>query len=112
MLPPSSSRLLKSLLASAAGDERPLIYGSPSFSKECFMLVLTRKCDEKIRIGDNVTVTVFRIKGKAVTLGIDAPVNIKVIRGELAFDPEPKSFIGSGTNASHGTIQDRARLPI
>jgi len=49
------------------------------------MLVLTRKYQEKIRIGDNITITVLRTKGKAVRLGIEAPPEVSVIRGELAF---------------------------
>ena len=50
------------------------------------MLVLTRKQQEKIRIGENITITVLRTKGKAVRLGIEAPAEIPVIRGELSFD--------------------------
>lgn len=50
------------------------------------MLVLTRKLQEKIRIGDQVTITVLRMKGKAVRLGIEAPLDVNVIRGELCFD--------------------------
>ncbi len=50
------------------------------------MLVLTRKYQEKIRIGDNITITVLRTKGKAVRLGIEAPGDVPVIRGELSFD--------------------------
>lgn len=52
------------------------------------MLVLTRKQSEKIRIGNNITITVIRMKGKSVRLGIEAPNNISVLRGELAFDQE------------------------
>jgi carbon storage regulator len=51
------------------------------------MLVLTRKYQEKIRIGDNITITVLRTKGKAVRLGIEAPSDVPVIRGELSFEP-------------------------
>jgi carbon storage regulator CsrA len=47
------------------------------------MLVLTRKQQEVIKIGENVTITILRIKGQSVRVGIDAPSNIKVIRGEL-----------------------------
>ena len=47
------------------------------------MLVLTRKLNEQIHIGDQVTVTVLRIHGNTVRLGIDAPKNIRVRRGEL-----------------------------
>ena len=50
------------------------------------MLVLTRKYQEKIRIGDNITITVLKTKGKAVRLGIEAPINVPVIRGELKFE--------------------------
>jgi len=53
------------------------------------MLVLTRKYQEKIRIGNNITITVLRMKGKAVRLGIEAPVEVPVVRGELAFDNNP-----------------------
>ena len=50
------------------------------------MLVLTRKHQEKIRIGDNIVITVLKMKGKAVRLGIEAPVEVPVIRGELTFE--------------------------
>jgi carbon storage regulator CsrA len=49
------------------------------------MLVLTRKHQEKIRIGDHITITVLKTKGKTVRLGIEAPAEIPVIRGELSF---------------------------
>lgn len=52
------------------------------------MLVLTRKQNEKIKIGDSITVTVLRMKGKSIRLGIEAPNSVSVIRGELAFDLE------------------------
>lgn len=50
------------------------------------MLVLTRKQNEKIQIGDNITITVVRMKGKSVRLGIEAPNDVNVLRGELVFD--------------------------
>ena len=48
------------------------------------MLVLTRKLQETIRIGDEITIYVLRVKGNTVRLGIDAPRRVRVIRGELA----------------------------
>lgn len=66
------------------------------------MLVLTRKQNEKIRIGDSITITVLRMKGKAVRLGIEAPHDISVIRGELCFDlDEAKVADGAGEAAQH-----------
>lgn len=47
------------------------------------MLVLSRKLNEQIRIDDRVTVTVLRVKGNSVRLGIDAPKDVRVVRGEL-----------------------------
>jgi carbon storage regulator len=47
------------------------------------MLVLTRKRDEKIIIGDNITVTVVEIRGDKVRLGIDAPIEVPVHRQEV-----------------------------
>ena len=47
------------------------------------MLVLTRKLQEKICIGNAITVTILRVKGQQVRIGIEAPRNVRVIRGEL-----------------------------
>lgn len=47
------------------------------------MLVLTRKPQEKIRIGDNITITVIKTKGQGVRLGIEAPSDVSILRGEL-----------------------------
>lgn len=47
------------------------------------MLILTRRIDETIRIGDNVSITVLEIKGNQVRLGINAPKEISVHREEI-----------------------------
>ena len=47
------------------------------------MLILSRKKDESIVIGDNITISVVDIKGDQVKLGIDAPGNVKVFRQEV-----------------------------
>ena len=47
------------------------------------MLVLTRKMDEKIHIGQDVTITIVRLQGNAVRIGIDAPRGVHIRRGEL-----------------------------
>ncbi|QEG32952.1 carbon storage regulator [Bythopirellula goksoeyrii] len=56
------------------------------------MLVLTRKQNEKIKIGNDITITVLRMKGKGVRLGIQAPEDMNVLRGELVFDIEDDSL--------------------
>ncbi|MDA0591335.1 MAG: carbon storage regulator CsrA [Planctomycetota bacterium] len=47
------------------------------------MLVLSRKKDEKIVIGDNVSIMIVEIRGDKVRLGIDAPREITVHRSEV-----------------------------
>ena len=70
------------------------------------MLVLTRKYQEKIRIGENITITVLRMKGKAVRLGIEAPSTVPVVRGELSFEvPELTADDASDDDAEVSTIE-------
>ena len=47
------------------------------------MLVLTRKPQQKLQIGENITVNVIRVRGNTVQLGIEAPRDIRVMRSEL-----------------------------
>ena len=47
------------------------------------MLVLSRKVGERIRIGEGITVTVVRVTGGGVRLGIEAPAELPVVREEL-----------------------------
>ncbi len=47
------------------------------------MLVLSRKVGERIRIGDGITITVVRVSGGGVRLGIEAPAELPVVREEL-----------------------------
>jgi carbon storage regulator len=47
------------------------------------MLVLTRRVDEAIMIGDDIKVTLISIRGAVVRIGIDAPKEIVVHREEV-----------------------------
>ena len=47
------------------------------------MLVLTRKLMERLYIGDDVCITVVRLEGGQVRLGIEAPREVAVVRAEL-----------------------------
>ena len=59
------------------------------------MLVLSRKEAERIRLGDAITVTVVRVSGDKVRLGIEAPSNIVVLRDELETFPEVEAQIAT-----------------
>ena len=43
------------------------------------MLVLSRKQNERIRVGDSVVVTVVRVSGDKVRIGIEAPADVRVL---------------------------------
>lgn len=53
------------------------------------MLVLSRKERERIRLGDSIVITVVRVSGDRVRLGIEAPHNFVVLREELEPDEVP-----------------------
>ncbi len=58
------------------------------------MLVLSRRERERIKLGDSIIITVVRVAGDKVRLGIEAPADVIVLRDEL----EPRS-LGSATAA-------------
>jgi carbon storage regulator len=47
------------------------------------MLILTRKTNEKVVIGDGIVVSVVEVRGDQVKLGIEAPRSVKVYRQEV-----------------------------
>ena len=47
------------------------------------MLILTRKVNESLKVGDDVTVTVLGVKGSQIRIGISAPRNVAVHREEV-----------------------------
>jgi carbon storage regulator CsrA len=53
------------------------------------MLVLSRKIGDEILIGDNIRLVVNRISGNRVTIGIKAPDDVHIVRGELSHFSRP-----------------------
>jgi carbon storage regulator CsrA len=60
------------------------------------MLVLTRKLQQQIKIGDAITVTIVRIKGNTVRVGVEAPREVRVVRGELPKVESGNQAAGTG----------------
>jgi carbon storage regulator len=53
------------------------------------MLVLSRKAGQKLQIGSNITITVLEVRGRVMRLGVEAPNDVRVLRGELEQWREP-----------------------
>ena len=47
------------------------------------MLILSRKINEKIMIGDEISISIIEIRGDQVRIGVDAPKTVKVFRREV-----------------------------
>ena len=69
------------------------------------MLVLSRKETERIRLGDSIVVTVVRVSGDKVRLGIEAPPDVLVLRDELRAHEQPVS-------SDPGAVIAGNRLPV
>ena len=82
------------------------------------MLILRRKVGEKIVIGDGITVVVNRVSGGRVTLGIEAPQDVHIVRGELRAFDEPQAsnlvpLLASSGSDLHSAppVPESPRLP-
>ena len=53
------------------------------------MLILSRKAEQTIQIGEQIRVTILSIRGTRVTIGLEAPDSVQILRGELESFGEP-----------------------
>jgi carbon storage regulator len=76
------------------------------------MLVLTRKVDESITIGDSIVVTVLAIEGEKVKLGISAPRELVILRQEVFQAIQEQSKIQEllATNTDPETFEQLRKL--
>lgn len=63
------------------------------------MLILTRRINESLVIGDDVTVTILGVKGHQVRIGVDAPRDVSVHREELAYKDNETPTSGADKDA-------------
>jgi carbon storage regulator len=67
------------------------------------MLVLSRKIGERIRVADNIVITVVQVQGRSVRLGFEAPSRVPILRQELAGTDDPA---GADPTARHVLTAD------
>ncbi len=74
------------------------------------MLVLARKLNESIMIGDNIEVVVIDIKGDQVKLGIKAPRKITVHRKEIYQEIKQENIAAMGSEFNPEKLRDLSEL--
>lgn len=73
------------------------------------MLVLTRKLQQQIRIGEDIVVTIVQVKGRTVRVGIEAPESVRVVRAELPLhEAGAASAAGKPAASAKPRLTDRA----
>ncbi len=74
------------------------------------MLVLARKLNESIMIGDNIEIVVIDIKGDQVKLGIKAPRKITVHRKEIYQEIKQENIAAMGSEFNPDKLRDLSEL--
>jgi carbon storage regulator len=67
------------------------------------MLILSRKIDEKIKIGNDITITLIDVHGDQVKIGVEAPKDVKVFRQEVfdAIQNENKAAVAASQESEN-----------
>ncbi len=70
------------------------------------MLILTRKTNEKIKIGNEITLSIIEIKGEQVKIGVEAPKEVKVFRQEVFNAIQNENRAAATSQDSIGALSD------
>ncbi len=71
------------------------------------MLVLTRKPAELIHIGNDIVIKVIKTGKGTVKIGVEAPANVRVMRGELVANEKPAPVIPTNFGSSLRVVSDQ-----
>ena len=76
------------------------------------MLILSRKIDEKIKIGNDITITLISIQGDQVKIGVEAPKSVKVFRQEVynAIQNENKAAVMNTDDTNSNVVTALSKL--
>lgn len=69
------------------------------------MLVLSRKNGQSIEIGGRIRITVVRVQGRRVQIGIEAPRSDEIVRSELQVDEHIPGALRTSQEVTHGDRQ-------
>ncbi len=69
------------------------------------MLVLSRKQDQQIVIGDNITITLLKIRGNTARIGIEAPNHVTIVRAEISEAPHTDDDTESSPDDSNMVLE-------
>lgn len=76
------------------------------------MLILTRKIDEAIRLGEDIRIVLVQIKGGQVRLGIECPPHVRVLREELYEAVRQENLKALSTDPAHiPALPQKSKLP-
>ncbi len=73
------------------------------------MLVLTRRLNQSIRIGDDIEITVVEVRGEQVRLGVTAPRNISVHRQEVYLQIQQENQAAARASVAEGALDALGR---
>ena len=73
------------------------------------MLVLTRKSNQSIMIGDDIEVTVLSVMGEKVRIGIQAPQDVPVFRTEIYLEIQRQRAESTVATDGRGNVDDALR---
>lgn len=76
-----------------------------SYTYEGPMLVVTRKKDEKLMIGDDIEVQILRIGRENVRIGVKAPANVSIYRHEIYEAIQKRKKAAAGTEAEEPAVE-------
>lgn len=76
------------------------------------MLVLSRKANEKILIGDNIEITVVAVSGDNVRIGIKAPKDVKILRSEVYEEIQKQNLEAASVAIKNEDVSEKLQLML